>query len=195
MPVPAGSRLDPEATRARIVAAAQELFYERGVHAVGVNEIAERSGASKLSIYRYFDSKNGLVEAVLDARSQHVRDWITRRTATAAPGRDRVLALFDLLLSWYGEADYRGCIVVNTAIDTRDGTPDVRALVRGHLAWYRQFLAEQLDTAGVGDSELLARRLLILIEGATTITAMERDPLAGLDARAAADVLIDAALR
>lgn len=194
MPVPAGSKLDPEATREKILAAAHELFYERGVHAVGVNEIAERSGASKLSIYRYFQSKEGLVEAVLSARSNRIHRWLLKRTEGAAPGRERVLALFDTLLAWYAEDGYRGCAVLNTATDARGGTPDVRGLARNHLARYREFLAEQLRVAGVREPESLAGRLLVLIEGATVITAVEGDTRAGHDARRAAELLVDAEL-
>lgn len=194
MPVTAGAKLDPEATRQKILIAAQELFYERGVHAVGVNEVAERSGASKLSIYRYFESKEGLIAAAVRARSDRVHHWLVRRTETVPPGRERVIAVFDLLLEWYGEVGYRGCAVMNAATDTRGGRPDVRALAAAHLARYRTFLADQLRAAGVGEPAALARRLLVLIEGATVISAVDGDPQAGGDARRAAEILLDAEL-
>ncbi|NLU76226.1 TetR/AcrR family transcriptional regulator [Streptomyces sp. HNM0575] len=193
MPVKAGSTLDPEATRARVLDSAARLFYERGVHVVGVGEIAQHAGASKLTIYRYFGSKDGLVEAVMERRSARIHDWLARRLADAPPGRERVLALFDTLAHWYAERDYRGCAVVNTSVETRHGEGPVRELTRRHLTRYRELLSELLADCGVARPVPLARQLLLLIEGSTVVSAIEGDPGAGRDARAAAEALLDAA--
>jgi AcrR family transcriptional regulator len=66
-----------------------------GVHAVGVNEIAARARASKLSLYRYFPSKDELVEAMLREHSDRIHDWLIPSTADAPAGPDRVLSVFD----------------------------------------------------------------------------------------------------
>jgi AcrR family transcriptional regulator len=195
MPVQAGSTLDPEATKAKVLRAATELFYERGVHGVGVNEIAARANASKLSIYRYFHSKEGLVAAMLAQRSDDIHTWLPRQITGADPGRERVLALFDRLIRWFGEQGYRGCIVVNTAIDTRGADESVRLTARRHLARYRALLEAELRLAGIGEPETLTRHLLLLIEGATVITSVDGTPEAGHDARQAAETLLDAYAR
>lgn len=194
MPVKRGGTIDPEATRAKVLAAADLLFYERGVHRVGVDEISERAGASKLSLYRYFRSKEGLLEAVTRERSARIHEWLLRSTRDAPPGRDRVLALFDVLVGWYGENDYRGCAVLNTAAETRGRVPAVRELAREHLGRYRDMLSDWLAEAGAAGPEALAGQLLVLIEGATMITSIEGRDTAGRDARRAAEALVDAAL-
>ncbi|MFH8981592.1 TetR/AcrR family transcriptional regulator [Streptomyces varsoviensis] len=194
MPVKAGTTIDPRATRARVLASAVQLFYERGVHDVGVDEIAQHAGASKLTIYRNFGSKDGLVEAALRDRSDRIHLWLTDQLAATAPGRERVLALFDLLTVWYARDGYRGCAVVNTAVETRHQDGPVRQLPRLHLARYRDLLERLLTEADIANPAPLARRLLILIEGATTITAIDGDPTAGEDARATAELLLDAAV-
>src|SRR6185436_14954243 len=51
--------------RERILAAARELFYRRGIHAVGVDAIAEAAGTNKMTLYRHFASKDDLVAACL----------------------------------------------------------------------------------------------------------------------------------
>jgi AcrR family transcriptional regulator len=192
MPVQAGTALDPEATKAKVLTAATALFYERGVHSVGVSEIASRANASKLSIYRYFGSKEGLVTAVLAQRSEHVHAWLIRQMTNIEPGRERVLALFDLLIHWFGEQSYRGCIVMNTAIDTRGSEGTARSTARKHLARYHSLLENELTQAQISEPETLARQLLILIEGATVISAVNRVADAGHDARKAAEALLDA---
>lgn len=51
--------------RAALLQAALELFAERGYDAVGVQEIVERVGVTKPTLYHYFGSKGGLLEALL----------------------------------------------------------------------------------------------------------------------------------
>lgn len=193
MPVAKGGSIDPAATRAKVLAAAAELFYERGVNGVGVNEIAARAEASKLSIYRYFSSKENLVESMLATHSARIHDWLRRRTAAAPAGPDRVLAIFDLLMGWFAEQNYHGCTVLNTMIDTRGDQEGVRAIAREHLRRYRDLLEERLVEAGVEQPGMLSRQLLLLIEGVTMVTTVDGDDSAGADARAAASALIEAA--
>lgn len=193
MPVTRGGRIDPAATQAKVLAAAAELFYQRGVDAVGVDEVAERANASKLSLYRYFHSKEGLIEAVFAQRSDRIHQWLVDSTAAATPGRGQVLAIFDILLTWYREENYRGCAVVNAAIETRGRQSQVGAVARRHLARYRDLLEQRLSSAGMADPAPLARQLLLLIEGATVVAAMEGQDTAGRDARKAAEALLDAA--
>ena len=194
MPVASGATLDPEHTKAKVLKAASELFYEHGVHRVGVNDIAARANASKLSIYRYFHSKEGLVAAMLDQRSTRIHEWLAEQISDVDPGRARVLALFDRLIRWFGEDGYRGCIVVNTAIDTRARNGDVREIAHNHLMRYRALLSQELASVGVADADALAAQLLVLIEGATITSAVEGTERAGNDARRAAETLLDAAV-
>jgi AcrR family transcriptional regulator len=184
-------------TRARILEVAKELFYERGVHAVGVNEITARAHASKLSLYRYFPSKQDLVAAMLTEHSDRIHAWLERETADAPPGPARVLSVFDLLLRWFGEPGYRGCAVVNTVTDMR-ADPRTAAIARRHLVRYLGLLERRLREAGLPeqaggpDAAALARQLLLLIEGASVVSTIEGGPGAGADARAAAQLLLEA---
>ncbi|GAA2824264.1 TetR family transcriptional regulator [Kribbella solani] len=192
MPVKAGERLDPEATRARILTAAADVFARRGIHATGINEIAEAAGASKLTIYRNFGSKDGLVEAVLTDRAQRVRAWHHEAVAGAdGGGRAQVLAVFDLVATWYAEAGFRGCALMNAATEDRgyDGAP--RRLAREHLTFYRDLFRRLLS--GARDPERTARQLVVVLEGATLVSAMDRDPGVGAEARVIVETLLDAA--
>ena len=61
-------RRDPDATRARILAAAGELFAAAGFAGTRIDAVAARSGANKRMIYHYFGGKEALFEAVLKNR-------------------------------------------------------------------------------------------------------------------------------
>ncbi len=181
----------PAATRSRILDTATALFYEQGVHAVGVNEIVARAHASKLSLYRYFPSKDQLVEAMLSEHSDRIHAWLERETTNAPAGPDRVLAVFDLLITWFAQPGYCGCAVVNTTTDTR-GDPAIAAIARRHLTRYRSLLEDRMCDLNIADRPALARQLLLLIEGASVVTTIDGDTSAGLDARATAVQLLKA---
>jgi AcrR family transcriptional regulator len=194
MPVKAGERLDPEATKARILKAAAEVFGRRGIHAAGINEVVEAAGASKLTIYKNFGSKDGLVEAVLTDRTQRVRAWHHQAVEQAGGNaRERVLAVFDLVASWYAEAGFRGCAMMNAATEDRghDGAP--RRLAQDHLAFYRSLFERLLSEAGARDPKASARQLVVVLEGATLISAVDQDPGLGAEARVIVETLLDAA--
>lgn len=193
MPVRAGATIDPDATRARVLDVAARLFYERSLAAVGMREIASAANASPLTIYRYFESKEGLAEAVVRERSDRIHAWLAAGLTGVPAGRARVVALFDLLTRWFAEQGFHGCAVVNYAADSRGG-PSARDITRGHLARYRKLLEQLLSEAGVRDPAPVARQLLLLVEGATVVTQIDGDGGAGADARAAAEILLDAAL-
>jgi len=179
-------------TRAKVLDAAADLFYQRGVHAVGVNEIAASARASKESLYRYFPSKDQLVEAMLTEHSDKIHAWLRRKTEDAPAGSARVLSVFDLLIDWFAQPGYGGCTVVNTVTDTR-ADPVIAAIARRHLARYRDLLETRLAQIGAVDSKRLARQLLLLIEGASVVSAIEGTTDGGKDARIAAEQLLLAA--
>ncbi len=184
-----GSPPGAVAARDRILDVAASLFYEKGVHAVGINEIVATAGASKLSLYRYFSSKEQLVQAMLAEHSDRIHAWLKRGTETAPAGPQRVLAVFDLLMGWFAQPNYGGCAVINTVTDTR-ADPSITVIARRHLTRYRSLLEDLLRDAGVIDSSTLARQLLLLIEGASVVATIGNDLSAGKDAREAAAQLL-----
>jgi AcrR family transcriptional regulator len=176
MPVAKGETLDPARTRARILAAATALFYERGTQAVGIAEVAEAAGVSKVTLYRHFADKDELVAEFLRRRSDRVSDWL--RDAAAGD----VLALFDALERWFAEPGFNGCALVNGAVEARGEEPG--RIAAGHLDGHLELLRELS-----GDDEL-ARQLLILVEGAITVAFVRGDPSAARDARHTAELLL-----
>lgn len=192
MPVKAGERLDPEATKARILKAAADVFGRRGIHAAGINEVVEAAGASKLTIYKNFGSKEGLVEAVLTDRTQRVRAWHNEAVEKAGGNaRERILAVFDLVASWYAEAGFRGCAMMNAATEDRGQEGAPRRLAQDHLAFYRGLFERLLSEAR--DPKASARQLVVVLEGATLISAVDQDPGLGAEARVIVETLLDAA--
>ncbi|MFB9681895.1 TetR/AcrR family transcriptional regulator [Streptosporangium vulgare] len=194
MPVPKGSTIDPERTRAAILETATRELYQRGLDGIGVAELCTRIGVSKETLYRYFGTKDGLVEAMLQARSERVTSWLTEAATAAgdAPG-DQLAAVFDALQQWYDDPVFRGCAILNAA--AQHHVDAVRTITARHLDHYLELLTGIASRAGAVDPPVLGRQLLMLVEGATVVAAHHDAAGAGEAARKAALTLLSAAAR
>lgn len=189
VPVAKGSTIDPARTRATILQAATPVLYERGLDGVGVAELSARIGVSKETLYRHFGTKDGLVQAMLEARSERVTDWLAAAVAAAGDDpADQLAAVFDALQQWYSEPGFRGCAMVNAAAQHHDET--VRAITARHLNRYLDLLSGIAARAGATDPGLMGRQLLMLIEGATVVAAHHRTAGTADQAREAALTLL-----
>jgi AcrR family transcriptional regulator len=189
MPVAKGETIDTDRTRGKLLRAATEAFYRHGTSA-GVNELAERAGVSKVSLYRHFGSKDGLIEAVLRQRSDRVVAWLREAADAPTDPVERVLAVFDALRAWYAERDFRGCAIVNAAAESPAPDSPARRVASEHLGRHRELLTTLAADTRVSDPALAGRQLLILLEGATVVAALTGDPGAATDARRLARALL-----
>jgi AcrR family transcriptional regulator len=193
MPVAKGSTLDPARTRAAILQAATDLLYQRGLDGVGVAELCAHLGVSKETLYRHFGSKEGLIEAVLQARSDRVTGWL--RAAASAAGdqpAEQLAAVFDALGRWYAEPGFRGCAIVNAATQHHHAGP-ARAVAARHLERHLELLTGIAARAGAVDPTALGRQLLMLVEGATVMADHRGAADAARQAQHAALTLLRAA--
>jgi AcrR family transcriptional regulator len=162
--------------RARILDAAYELFSERGVRAVSIDTIIERSGVARMTLYRHFASKDDLVLAFLERREERwTRLWlqaeVERRAARPA---DRLLAVFDVFDEWFRRTDYEGCSFINVMLEHVDAGDRVRRASVSYLAGIRSFLEDLVRQAGIADADDFARQWHILMKG-SIVAAAEGD--------------------
>ncbi|MFB7252169.1 TetR/AcrR family transcriptional regulator [Microbacterium sp. NPDC056234] len=174
VPVPELAPLTPGATR--VLEAASRLFYERGIHAVGVDTIAEAAGVTKKTLYDRFGSKEALVVSYLQHRDARWRAHVAEHLAAAsAPGTTRVLAVFDAAISWSDENSPKGCSAINARAeigDGHDGHPIFPEVAR-QKSWLFELFVELCTAAGVADAESMAQAMMLLYEGAIVTVGME----------------------
>jgi AcrR family transcriptional regulator len=174
----------------RLLATASDLFYERGIHAVGVDLIAELAGTTKKTLYDRFGSKDNLVALYLRRRFERWQAFVEERLARAEPGQARVLAAFDALEEWLTVNTF-GCAFVNANAEIgRVGHPGVE-VIRAEKQWMRSCYERLAIEAGCPAA--LGAALHLLHEGAivTLTSGDQRDALA--TAKSAARDLLAAA--
>jgi AcrR family transcriptional regulator len=178
--------------RDRLLDAASELFYEHGVHTVGIDTIIERAAVAKATLYSAFGSKEELVRAYLQARHASRRATVLAEMALHDDPRGKLLALFDVLVTTVKQPAFRGCAFANAAAESG---PDSAAaeVTRKARAWLLGVMAEQATALGAAEPAGLARQLTLLYDGALVQSRLDRGPAAATAAKAAAQVLIDAA--
>ncbi|MET9019731.1 helix-turn-helix domain-containing protein [Actinopolymorpha sp. NPDC004070] len=167
----------------RILDAASTLFYDQGIHAVGVDAVARAAGVTKKTLYDCFGSKDVLVACYLQARDERWREWLTsyvdQHTAAAAgtgrrasadrkAGADRVLATFDALEQWARRENVRGCAFVNALAELpEDAGHPGRAVILEQKRWLLGYLTDLVKDAGIRRPGSVAAGLLVLHEGAS----------------------------
>jgi AcrR family transcriptional regulator len=179
--------------RERLLAAANELFYNEGVHTVGIDRVIEQAGVAKASLYNTFGSKDELVRAYLETRQASVTQRITAAVDRYDTPRERLLAVFEGQGELFAQPGYRGCAFARASAESHPGDPAERA-AEGYRRWVRELLTSLSAQAGVAEPEVLARQLHLLYDGSGQAARMDHDPGAAGAARAAAAVLLDAAL-
>jgi AcrR family transcriptional regulator len=189
--MPTTQTIDQGSARERLLAAADELFYEEGVHTVGIDRVIERAGVAKATLYSAFGSKDALIGAYLERRHEATRERISEVLATRYHSpRERILGVFDVIGERITTPGFRGCPFVNASAESPSGGIVEQASNEAR-AWLRELFLGLAREAGAAEPELLSRQLMLLSDGASVAGRMDRDLSAAAGARAAAALLVD----
>ncbi len=182
----------PRPTREKILDAATALFYSRGVHTVGVDEIVEKSGVAKMTLYKHFASKSDLASAYLERSDERWSERFFEDVKQRAPGpAGRLLAVFDVLGDWFATPGFRGCALLNFVLENGDGSDAGRDICRRHKQAVLGFLVDLARSARVERPLELAEQLLLLMDGAIVSAVMWNSALPAQRARQIASALLD----
>jgi AcrR family transcriptional regulator len=199
-PPPVRARRSAAETREHVLAVAHELFYWQGIRGTGVDRVAAEAGVAPTTLYRLFASKDDLVAAYLERADRGYRDWVTAATGEAAgPPRERILALFDELAELVQPQRCRGCPFLMALAEYPDPRSPVHVAAVATKTWVRDRLRvlvrQLLGDRSAGESDALADRLALVLEGVyASVQALgDRGPAA--EARALAATLLDTAGR
>ncbi|MFJ7048300.1 TetR/AcrR family transcriptional regulator [Streptomyces sp. NPDC101112] len=176
------NRLDREV----LLDAAERLFYERGIQAVGMDEVRAASGLPLKRIYRFFAAKEDLVVATLQRRDQRWRGDLAAHVGQVPDPRERVLAVFDWLGEWFAQPGFRGCAWINAHGELGSSSEAVLAEVRSHKRAFHDQIAKWVHATGVP----VAEPVYLLAEGAIVTAGISADPAPAHQARAAVETLL-----
>jgi AcrR family transcriptional regulator len=182
------------AARDKVAAMAADLFYRKGIRAVGVEEIVKQAGVAKISLYRNFDSKDDLVVAYLQARNADFWcQWDEAFSRYEGNPHAQLRAIMTYLGRRTTQPGYRGCPFINYAAEFPESSHPGHRVVEANKREWRRRLARIAEALEVSRPKQLADGLMLLIEGAYAISQTLGGPKGpGKAIVSAAEALVDA---
>jgi len=180
--------------RLHILNTASDLFYSQGIKATGVDAIVKAAGTTKMSLYKYFPSKDDLVLAHLHRSGDAVRAKILAgiQNQGTSPAQ-QLLAVFDVFAEMHSNPGFRGCPFINATAEFADGDSPVAQAVAEFYLSLQTALTELARQAECYNPEILAEQILMLLVGATVRAQMQAGLRTIPAAKQAAEVLLAAA--
>jgi AcrR family transcriptional regulator len=156
-----------------ILDVAGELFYARGVHEVGMDELIRATGLGKATVYRLFPSKDELIGAYLQRRADRIHALIDADIERHRSDPKAALrALFAAVAADVARESFRGCAFNNASIEFADPPPPARRVARDYRAGLRDRLRAVSRALVPGRAAAqLADELALVIDGMYTSAA------------------------
>lgn len=157
----------PSPARERLIDTATRLFYEEGIHAVGVDRVIAEAGVTRATLYKQFGGKENLVLAYLANEDEMLRAMFAAAGAAAGTDPDELLsAVVDGIAADIRDRHTRGCPFINAAAEYPDAAGAVRQLIGEHREWFRATLQTVAESAGLTDPADVAASLVLLRDAA-----------------------------
>ena len=184
------------AKRDHLVEVALRLFAKQGFHATGIDQIVAEAGVARMTLYKYFKSKDDLIVAALKLRDAEFLSWMTTYVdGQKGDAKSRLLSTFDALEDWFRgkafpEVGFWGCAFINAASEFADHNHPAHRQAAEHKKKVQSFICALLVEAGFEEAEHLAEELLLLQEGAIARAQVSGDPKSARRAKRVAEELL-----
>lgn len=183
--------MSPLSKRDEIILQAFQVFYKHGFHASGVDSLLADSGISKRTLYKYFSSKEELIEATIEHYRNHTLtamvEELTRRSSNP---KEKLLAIFDIRREALEAGDYSGCFAINAKLEYEGRSPDIEAACAGFLNRLEQFIGTLCIEAKCKNPETMARQIMLILEGTIIYGQSQHDPEIAIAAKEIVKMLL-----
>jgi AcrR family transcriptional regulator len=180
-------------TRDRIIHSAHDLFYRVWFHAVGLDAILADVGVTKTTFYNHFESKDDLVQAVLQFHDRWWQD--TFREMLKKHGGDtprgQLAVIFDALEELLARDDFNGCFFVNVAVQFPSPRDPAHKSAAAHKQAMETIIRELAGYAGADDPAALAQEMSLLMEGAYVTRQVTGNPDIAAVAKRVAQLVLE----
>jgi AcrR family transcriptional regulator len=176
--------------RDELINTALQLFYQHGVHAVGINEVLAESGIAKKTLYNYFTSKDALILACVVERDRRFLEWFKSRCKDSNSVPTFIEKVFTALDDWINDRTieldhFGGCFFINVAAEYSDEQDPIFQQCMQHKLNIKDFFYQQLNllTTNSKQIDLMLDSLIFLKEGVINCAFVMRDKQAAIKAK------------
>jgi len=166
-------------TRSLILETASELFYTRGYNLVGINEIIDKAGIAKATLYSHFRTKEQLLLSYLDKMDKDLMDSLTKFVGEKKKGNSKLVAVLEFLYPFYKEKSFNGCWCIRTLAEIPRDNKIVQQKITENktrlLTFLEHLVAENKTNLRSSQQRSLARNIYLLYEAAITESHLLKD--------------------
>lgn len=161
----------------RLLGVAREMFCRDGIHATGIDRILAEARVSKMTLYGRFGSKEALVREVLREEGEAWRThFFAAVSAVSGDPREQLAGVVSALDPWFRGERFYGCAFMNAVAEHAKGEGWLRELAGEHQRLVVAFLARLAEEAGFTEPVMLARQVMLVIDGAIAALLVSGDP-------------------
>ena len=186
--------MDKESKRDEIVREAFQVFYQKGFHATGVDTVLADTGISKRTLYKYFRSKEELIEAAVAYYHRMTLEAVVAELERRSPdAKKKLLAIFDLRREILENGNYSGCFAINAKLEYKGKHPEIESACSAYFSQLENYIERLCEEAGCKKAAFVARRIMVLLEGTIVYGQIKHDPSIATAAKEIAKTLINEA--
>jgi AcrR family transcriptional regulator len=161
-----------EENRRHVLEVASDLYYQRGIRAVGMDLVVKESGVGNATVYRQFPTKDHLAAAYIRECDDAWFACMHQAADQVADPRQKLLAIFETLARITAQPTFRGCPMLNTHTEFPDPEHPAHLVAVAHKQRVRDWMRDLAQQAGAADPEQLADELLLILNGTYTTAAV-----------------------
>jgi AcrR family transcriptional regulator len=162
--------MSDKTTHARIVEAADRLFYRQGYEHTSFSDIAGAVRISRGNFYHHFESKDAILDAVIGLRLAETRALLARWELDGERPVDRIRSFIHLLLANRADIQRYGCPVGTLCVELAKLRHTSQAEANGLFELFRAWLGRQFTLLGrEADADMLAMHLLARSQGVAVL--------------------------
>jgi AcrR family transcriptional regulator len=182
--------------REKILNTASNLFQTQGINSTGVDNIVAVAGTTKMTLYKYFRTKETLILEVLQKNQQDFQNWLDEKLiSNSKKPSDKIQQLFDYIEEWISSPAFIGVAFIKASAEFPNEENPIHQLSNQQSREFRQFIGKLATEARIKDADGIALQLSLLFEGTIQAEQMRRGSGAIKYAKKAAKILIDGAIK
>ena len=184
------------ALKDKILEVSTDLFQTRGINSTGVDTIVAVAGTTKMTLYKYFRTKEDLILEVLKKSQSDFQLWLDEKlVSNSKKPTDKIQQLFDYIEEWVTSPGFMGMGFIKASAEFPNEENPIHKLSSQQSREFRQYIGKLASEANIKDADGLALQLSLLFEGAVQAEQMKRGSGAIKYAKKAAKILIDGAIK
>lgn len=182
-------------TRERLIAAGLHLFYQRGFHATGLDQVLAEVGTTKTTFYKYFESKEDLALACIQRRDERWRKRLPEllRERAGPDPIDQLREIWGVWRDWFDDIAFNGCLFIHACSEFPDPNDPCHVAARANVDALRGIVRGLAEAGGLDDPDGFAQQFGLLMQGAIIYEVIDREGTAAQTASQIGDLLIERA--